>query len=156
VVVRLRSRLGAGQGDAGSAVVEFLGLALLLLVPIVYLVLTLARVEAAAYAAHGAARESGRLITRSADDAQGLTRAGAAVELAFADQGFAVDAADVLRVACDHVPCVTPGGQVVVEVRVDVPLPGVPAWVRGSVPAQVPVQARFVAVVDEFRQAPPA
>lgn len=149
--VAARLRRDGRPGDAGSAIVEFLGLALLLLVPIVYVVLTLARLEAAVYAAQGGAREAARVITRAEDDAAGLARAGAAVELAFADQGFDVDAADALHVVCDQAPCVTPGGRVVVEVRVDVPLPGVPDAVRGSVPAQVPVVGRFVAVVDEFR-----
>ena len=44
------------RGDAGNAVVEFLGISLILLIPLVYLVLTLAKVQGASYAVEGAAR----------------------------------------------------------------------------------------------------
>ena len=47
-------------GDEGSSVIEFLGLAVVLLIPLVYLVLTLARIEAATFATEGAAREAAR------------------------------------------------------------------------------------------------
>lgn len=149
---RLVERCRGERPDAGSAVVEFLGLALLLLVPLVYLILTLARVEAAVFAAEGAAREAGRLVVSAADDEEAASRAARAVELAFADQGIDVRGADALTLTCDDAPCVTPGGRVVVEVRAVVPLPGVPQFVLGAVPAQVPVAAQYVASVDEFRE----
>lgn len=56
-MTRLRARLAE---DRGSAMVEFLGAALILLVPLLYLVLVLAQVQSAAFAAEGAARESMR------------------------------------------------------------------------------------------------
>jgi hypothetical protein len=162
VLARLRRRweralaraAGGRPADAGSAVVEFLGVALLLMVPLVYLVLTLGKVQGAVFASEGAAREAGRLVVRADTFEQGVARARAAVELAFADQGFDVSGADALDVLCERDPCLTPGSQIVIEVSAAIGLPGVPGFVQGAVPAQVPISAQFVAVVDEFREVP--
>ena len=42
--------------DAGNAIIEFLAVTVLLLIPILYLVLVLGRLQAATFAADGAAR----------------------------------------------------------------------------------------------------
>ena len=47
-------------GEEGSAVVEFVALAVLLLIPIIYLILTVGRLQAASYAVSTAAREAAR------------------------------------------------------------------------------------------------
>ncbi len=149
----VRGRLGRSgrSGDSGSAVVEFLGVALVLLVPLVYLILTLGQIQGAIFAAEGAAREAGRAVVRADAWPEGVARAQASVSLAFSDQGIAVDGADALRLSCEADPCLTPGAWIVVEVGATVGLPGVPEAVRGVIPAEVPVAAEYVAVVDEFR-----
>ena len=154
--VRARLRVGGGRGRAGeaergSAVVEFLGMSLLLLVPVVYLVLTLAQVQAAAFAAEGAAREAGRLLARAESLEAGASAARFAVELAFKDQGLDVDGAEALRITCAGEPCLAPGARVVVEVSASVDLPLVPDLVADAVPATVPVSATHVAAVPQFR-----
>ena len=53
------------SGEQGSAVVEFVTLGVLLLVPLIYLVLTVARIQAGAYAVSMAAREAGRAFVTS-------------------------------------------------------------------------------------------
>ncbi|WP_448071416.1 pilus assembly protein [Georgenia yuyongxinii] len=143
-----------GGHDRGSAVVEFLGVSLLLLVPIVYLVLTLSRVQAATFAAEGAAREVGRIVAQAETLESGLARAERAVERAFADQGFDVDGDQAIRVSCAAVPCLTPGAEVHVEVATVVGLPLVPDFLRQAVPAEVPVAAGHLVMVPEFREAP--
>lgn len=149
------ARAGAGRpADAGSAVVEFLGVSLLLLVPLVYLVLTLGRIQAAAFAAEGAAREAGRVVVSAASFGEGVARARAAADLAFADQGIEASGADAVSLACEADPCLEPGARILVDVAVRVGLPGVPAVIRSSVPTEIPVSAQFVAVVDEFREVP--
>lgn len=154
-LARIAARVRGGRAtDAGSAVVEFLGVALLLLVPLVYLILTLGRVQAAAFASEAAAREAGRLVVRAATFEEGAARASAAVGLAFADHGIAVAGEQALRLHCELDPCLTPGARIVAEVNAEVDLPGVPAFVQGVVPARIPVSARFVAVADEFREWP--
>ena len=140
--------------EAGAALVEFLGTAVLLLVPLVYLVLTVAQVQAGAFAVEGAAREAGRaMVTASSSDA-GAERARAAAGIAFADQGFDVDDGSVW-LECSADPCLTPGATVGVRTRLTVPLPFVPAALRDWVPLEVPVSATHVATVDEYGQVRP-
>ena len=143
----VRRRLRRLQVERGSAVVEFLGVSILLLVPIVYLVLTLSRVQAAAFAAEGAAREAGRILAQGLDPGV----AGAAVELAFEDQGFDVLGGEVLTFSCEGGGCTEPGVRVLVEVATSVDLPLLPDMVRATVPAHVPIRATHLAVVGEFR-----
>jgi Na+-transporting methylmalonyl-CoA/oxaloacetate decarboxylase gamma subunit len=142
-----------GHGDAGSALVEFLGISLVLLVPIVYLVLVLGRIQAATFAAEGAAREAARVYVAADDAEQGTVRAVTAVGIALLDQGFDDDPAGALAVRCSADPCLTPGAEVAATVQVRVPLPFVPTFVRDVVPLEVPVTAERVAPVDAFRVA---
>jgi hypothetical protein len=140
--------------EEGSAVVEFLGVALLLLLPLMYLALTLGRLQAATFAVEGAAKESARAFVTADSVAQGEARAGVAVSLALEDQGFD-DArpSDVLTISCSGAQCLDPGGEVVAAVRYEVPLPFVPPGVRAWVPLSVPVEAVHVSPVDRYRQA---
>ncbi|MDM7832472.1 pilus assembly protein [Cellulomonas edaphi] len=141
------------SGDDGSAIVEFLGVTLVLLVPLVYLVLVLGRVEAATFAAEGAAREAARVYVRSDDTSQAVHGALASVGIALADQGFDDAPADALQISCTRHPCLTPGGDVEARVEVVVGLPFVPGFVRDVVPLEIPVSATRAAPVDDFRVA---
>ncbi len=140
-----------GRQDDGNAVVEFLGLALVLLVPLVYLVLVLARVEAAGYAVEGAAREAARTYVAAQDADSASARALAVTGVALADQGFDDDPAQALAITCEQQPCLRPDAHVEARVQVVVDLPLVPGFVRDVVPMSLRVDARHVAVVDEFR-----
>jgi hypothetical protein len=151
---RTDDRSGAGHPDAGSAVVEFIMLGVLLLVPVVYLVLTLGRIQAAAFATDGAAREASRAFVTADDEESGRARALAAVRLGLLDQGFDADPGRSVSVTCRQVPCLSPQARVDVAVQVDVVLPGVPGVVDRFVGTHVTVRARHTAVVDAFR--PPA
>lgn len=155
--VLARRLAGAGAGpdprpDAGNALVEFLGVALVLLVPLVYLVLVLGRMQAAAFAVDGAAREAVRAVlaapTAHADPA---VAARAAVAIALADQGFAQD--DALTLACDPA-CDRPGAQVAARVDLAVDLPLVPAFLRDAVPLSVPTSATAHGEVGTLEAAP--
>lgn len=148
--VAARLRGGGGQDD-GSAVLEFLGVALVLLVPTVYLVLVLGRLQAATFAVEGAAREAARTAVAAEDAQQAAARAAAATGVALRDQGFDDDPADALRLTCTSTPCLAPGSRVTARVEVVVPLPFVPTMVRDVVPLEVPVSAERVAPVDTFR-----
>lgn len=146
----------ATDPEAGSALVEFLGTAVVLLIPLVYLVLTVAQVQAAAFAVEGAAREAARAVVTADSSAEGVTRAQAAVRIALDDQGLDdVDTADALALECSHDPCLTPGGTVGVQVRVRVPLPFVPGGLRDWIPVEVPVEASHVTSVDRYAQVRP-
>ena len=79
----LTVRLRLGGADSGRAIVEFVFLGVLMLVPLVYLVLTLATVQAAAYSATTAAREAGRAFTTAQSEGESMPRARAAAIPAF-------------------------------------------------------------------------
>jgi len=139
----------APDAEAGAALVEFLGTAVLLLVPLVYLVLTVAQVQAGAFAVEGAAREAGRAMVTADSSEAGAQRARAAAGIAFGDQGFAVADGSV-SLECSADPCLTPGATVGVRTRLAVPLPFVPEALRDWLPLEVPVTATHVATVDEY------
>lgn len=140
---------GAAGGEAGSASLEFVVLALVLLVPVTYLVVTLGRLQAGSYAAAAGSRAAARAFV-TADTAQEAPgRAQAALDLALADQGF-TDADATAATDCERPGCLVPEGAVQVTVRVLVPLPFVPPLLRSAVPAALPVEASGVAVVDRF------
>lgn len=121
-----------------------------LLVPLVYLVLTLGRVQAAGYAAESASREAGRIMAITEDVDEAVRRATLAVEYAFADHGIAVDGSRVLRVHCAADPCRTPGALIDVEVTAAVSLPLAPRSGEGALPLEVPVSSSYAARVPAF------
>lgn len=144
-------RRGAREG--GSALVEFVFLSVLVLVPLLYLILTLSRLQAGAYAVSAAAREAGRAYVTAASTGDASGRAEAAARLAFEDQGFR-GAESRLSVSCDGSPCLRPAGRVTLLASVRVPLPLVPRFARAAIPLEVSVTASHVAVVDPFRARP--
>lgn len=148
-----RSHRRRADGERGSALVEFSWLAILLMVPLVYLVLAVFEVQQAAYAVTAASREAGRAyVTTAEGDPE--ARAVAAARLVAKDQGVELTADDV-RVKCGQQPCLRPGGSVRVRVDTRVGLPFVPKVLFGQVPASVAVHARHVEVVDTYRDVPP-
>lgn len=152
LVARLRARLsqrGApADAQAGSALIEFVFLAVLMMVPLFYLVMVLARLQAGAYGVSAAAREAGRAYVTAEVPAQAPARARSAAGLAFADQGFGQEGR--IEIRCDETPCQRPGGRVRITASVSVPMPLVPAFFSGIVQTQVPVSATHVVTVDRF------
>ncbi len=151
VATRWRRLRGSGV-ERGSAVVEFVFLAVLMMLPLFYLVVTLARVQAGAFAVTAASREAGRAYVTAADQRQAPGRAQAAAELAFSDQGFG--GRGRIDVTCDRSPCLSPEGKVEVVASLDVPLPMVPDFLDGVLPTSVSVSADHVSPVDRFRSRP--
>lgn len=152
---RGRGRPGGQGGDHGSAVVEFVTVGLLLLVPTLYLVLAVGRVQAGVLATEAASRAAVRAITSADTEDEGRAAARSLVGYALSDQGFDVDPDAATDVACPADGCLTPGGRVAVTVEVAVPLPGLPAVLPGDVPLGVPVSATHVGAVDLFRTGGP-
>lgn len=141
--------------ERGSAVVEFIGTTVLLLIPLIYLVLTLGRLQAGTFAVEGGAREAARAVVTAPSSDDAAVRARVAVALALEDQGFDPAPAltgDAVRVVCSAEPCLTPGATVTTTVRTSVPLPFVPDLLRSWVPLEVPIEAHHRATVDEFME----
>ena len=150
--MRRRVDRGSALDERGSAVVEFVVLAVLMLIPLIYLVLTMARVQAASYAVSQAAREAGRAFVTASSGEVASSRAEAAARIAFLDHSMEKDGR--LAVACDGAPCLRPDGRVETTASVRVPLPLVPAFARRAVPLSLPVSATHLSTVDRFRGLP--
>jgi hypothetical protein len=140
-------------GDEGNAIVEFVYLAILLMVPLAYLLLTVFRVQGAMYAVSSATREAGRVFVTS-DSSDADARATTAASIVMADSGLELDAGK-LSIRCSARPCLTPGANVEVAVGFDVALPFLPRFLDGALPASIHVEGRHLEVVDRFRPVAP-
>ena len=137
------------RADDGSASLEFVAAGLILLLPIVYLVLALASIQAGAFAAEAAARQAARLFVQqqTLEAAQGV--ADRAIQFALADYG--VDEGDAsVEITCAPAACLEPGAVVTVVVTVAVPLPLVPAVLQGDFPLQVTLEGVAAQRVSRF------
>lgn len=141
------------RAERGSMTVETAFLLVLLVVPLFYLVATLGQVQAGAYAVSAAAREAGRAFVTATDAESAVVRAQVAARLVFGAHGFD-DGQGRVTVSCGDEACLGPGGRVVVETAMEVPLPLVPDFMRGSVPSSIGLSARHVEPVDAFRESP--
>ncbi len=142
------------RGESGTALVEFVWLAILLLVPMLYIVLAAFDTQRAAYAASAAARSAGRAFVTAPDQASGQARARAAARLAYRDQGL--ESSPELRITCRPDPrrCLTPGSVVRAEVHAVVALPLLPAALGANTPG-IRVDAGHEAPYGTFREARP-
>lgn len=118
---------GRADGDEGSAVVEFVALGTLLLVPVVYFVLAVAQVQAGAFAVVAAAQQASQVLARAEPGELSQAGLNAAAQLAAADQGFAQDRL-AIRLECSDGACVAPGAVATVHATLEVPLPLVPGF----------------------------
>lgn len=146
------ARAGMPRDERGSAVVEFVVLAVLMLIPLIYLVMMMARLQAGSFAVSQAAREAGRAYVTADSGQAAPDRAQAAARIAFLDHSF--EGNGRLTITCDGDPCLRPDGHIETTATVRVPLPLIPAFVREVVPMSVPVSASHLSTVDRFRGLP--
>jgi Flp pilus assembly protein TadG len=139
------------RDENGSAIVEFTFLAVLFMVPLLYLLLTVFQVQRAAYAVTAATREAGRAFVTADSATVAFDRAYAAAGISLADHDLSVDASAMTIDCAGGTSCLAPGSQVTVAMEVEVPLPFVPALWDGSFAAALPVRASHVQVVDSYR-----
>lgn len=141
------------SGERGSALVEFTWIGLLLLLPLVYVIVTVFTVQRSAYGATEAARSAGRAFILSPDVATARQRAYDAARLSMSDQGVAISPSNVV-IVCRPTPqsCLQPGSSIEVRIHVDVRLPLVPD-VLGRRPASVAVDATHTQTYGIYREA---
>jgi len=132
------------EGDRGGALVEFIVLVVALLIPVIYVVMSLSLVQASVFAAESASREAARVL---AGDPTDLDTARAQVDLAFGD--FGLPAPAEVSMGCVPAGCHGEAARVSVRVSTTVPMPLVPGWVgqRGL----VPVTSTSEALVEGMR-----
>lgn len=148
--LRQRVRNALSETEArGSAVVEFIFLGVLLLLPVVYLIVVLAQLQGAAYAAAGAADQAGKVFLRDNGQKTAEQRAEEAVVLALQDFGFTPEQGQ-LQIDCVPVNCQASGTRVTVVVRVRVPLPLIPS-LPGVTLSAATMEATSFQIVGRFR-----
>jgi len=137
--------------DDGTASLEFVTAGLILLVPMIYLILVMSAIQAAALATEGAARQAARVFVQADDERDGRASAARAIQFALADYGLdAADATVKIRCAPEPDDCLTRRGFVTVEVAIEVPLPLVPPALTIDAPLAVPLRATATQQVSRF------
>ena len=147
VVARLRA-------DRGSASLEFLTVGIILLVPLVYLVLAVAAIQAGALGVEGAARQAARVAVLAADRGSSDAAVDRAVRVALADYGIDAGTASV-ALSCDRTDCREPGARVSASVVARVELPMVPDFLALTAVGSVPIEASATQTVSRFATGAP-
>lgn len=134
--------------DDGAAVVEFVVLTILVLVPLSYAMIVISSLHSATYGVVTAAREAGRAYVTADSTNEAGRRARAAAALAMTDQGLS---APTVNIRCIGGPCLTPGSRVHIEIVAQVSVPLVPGRNRNLGGGSIPVKAAHDTVVDTYR-----
>lgn len=134
--------------DEGNATLEFIAAAVLLMVPLVYGIVSLAQLERAVFGVSGAAQMAARAYANSNTDAVGRFAAWRSASIAGRNHGLFI-ATDRVRVECGAADCLVPGTRVRVTVETSQRI-GVAVFAR-----TVPLRASHAFVIDSFRQAAP-
>lgn len=150
---RWRHRLGAIREDRGSAVLEFIVIGVLVLVPLAYVVISVMTVQAATLASTQAVREAARAFSTADSVSQGNAAAVTAAQVAFEDQGFTLPK-DALRIGCPG-GCLEPGSSIDVHLSWGVDLPWLPASLAESRALTVPIEVAHTTPVDSYRLTQP-
>lgn len=145
-----------GSDDQGRAMIEFIFLGVLTLVPLLYLVIAAFDLERSVFAVTQAAREAGRAYATADDPLRAEARASYSAGLALRDQGLSATGMS-LRYVAVAAGCSTggggaetlaPGADFAVCVTRTVQLPGIPGYFTGR---SNTVTGRYVVHVDDFR-----
>lgn len=123
-LTKTRRGVGADQ-EEGSAVIEFIALGTLLLIPAVWLLVAVAEIQAASYAAVGSADQAAKMYTAGdVSPAELAARSEAAVATTLRDFGIAPERAQVSQDCLGE--CSTAGAVVTYTVEIRVPVPLIP------------------------------
>ena len=137
------------DSERGSAALEFIVVGLLMLVPLVYLVVTLGLIQGQSLGAEAAARHVARAVSTASDADEARTRTDAVLAAVSAEYG--IDDAD-LSVACTPAgaSCPRAGATLHITVRAQVALPLVPSVLGLDEIAVIPVEASAAHKVSRF------
>ncbi|TQO19114.1 hypothetical protein FB472_0652 [Rhodoglobus vestalii] len=148
---RVRTRMSWLRQEQGSASLEFITVGMVMLVPLVYLVLTMAAIQSGALAAEGAARQAARVFVQAENLEKAESAAARAIEFALDNHNVVAAAAQVsITCAPDPNDCLTRHGYVTVQVAITIDLPLAPPVLSGAFPLQVPLDAAATQQVSQF------
>ena len=135
--------------EDGTALVEFVWLGIILLVPLVWIVLSVLEVQRGAFAVSSAARSAARAFALADTDAAGEADAQAAIRQALDDQG-GDDREFRFHVRCGSGDCHRTGEVITVQVWTRVDLPLLPDVLGGDSPSFA-LDSTHTVPVGQFR-----
>lgn len=148
----MNSRRGRRTGEQGSALVELTWLGILLLIPMLWIVMSVFEVQRGAFGVSAAARAAGRAYALAPTDAEGKRRAEQVARQALVDQGLDNVPLDVL-VSCTPYPANCHSGTSIITVhissRVDLPL--MPEVLGGNAPSFA-LDATHTVPIGQFQE----
>ncbi len=137
------------EDEEGAAALEFIGVGLLMLVPLVYLIVALGLIQGQSLGAEAGARHVARAMSTATDAADARSRADR-VLASIADQ-YGIDDVDVsLSCRPAGTACPSAGATLVVTIRTTVALPLVPPVLGLDRVASIPVEAAAAHKVSRF------
>jgi hypothetical protein len=140
------------RDERGSALIEVTWLSVLLLVPLLYVVLSVFEVQRSAFAVNAATRAAGRAYTLAPSRAEAVVRARTAASVALEDQGLDLSHASLV-LSCDPTPqaCLSPGSVIHVRMVYPVALPLMPSALGAETPS-VRVDSEHSVHYGSFRE----
>lgn len=141
--------MSRSRGDDGTALVEFVWLGIILLVPLVWIVLSVFEVQRGAFAVSSSARSAARAFALADTDAAGEANARAAIRQALDDQG-GDDRAFRFDIRCGSADCHRTGAVITVQVWTRVDLPLLPGILGGDSPSFA-LDSTHTVPVGQFR-----
>lgn len=133
--------------DSGSATVEYIGVVIALMLPLVYFVVSFTIIQSANYGVVGAAQQAGRAFVNARTETLAPFAAARAAAIAGRNHGLVLTADD-LTIRCSRTPCLQPESVVTIAVRTSVAVPYA-AWL-----GRIPLEARSTMSVDAYRADP--
>lgn len=128
--------------ESGEATVEFIALALVILIPIAYFIIAMSSVQSAVFASEAAAREATRIL---ANDPAKTVHVQRQIDQIFVD--YKVESAPTIQIECEPQPCAN-ARTIGATVSTDVKLPLIPDAFRTALSAQIPVSAQYLMPVS--------
>lgn len=126
----------SSRDEEGTALIEFTWLAIILLVPLIYVLISVFDVQRGAFGVTAASRSAGRAFALAESEAAGRRQAQAAAALALRDQGVDTGGMKVdIRCSLGSGRCLEPGSVITVVVRTQVILPLAPDALGGGAPS---------------------
>jgi Flp pilus assembly protein TadG len=140
------------RDEHGSALVELSWLGILLVLPMLWIVMSVFEVQRGAFGVSAAARAAARAYALAPDDPSGLVRAREAARVALDDQGVHGVTPDV-RVTCTPYPgdCHQGTSVITVAVHSRVVLPLMPSALGGNRPSFA-LDATQTVPIGQFRE----
>ena len=137
------------RDESGMALVEFIGVAIVLMIPLIYLASMVSVVARGTMAADASARAAARMFVISATDASAKKKAKAVVARVIADHEL-TGASSSMSLSCASSPCLTLGSSVTVTVVVKQALTSLPTL--GIAPRVATSTSSHTMVVEEMRK----